>query len=340
MATQVLADVQWSVPWLWFEPVLMARAANRPRGRKPEVRKLIGLIAGVAMVFALALPVAASNDKVTICHATSSESNPYVAIKVAANSGYEPHLSDNPGNSPLAGHEQDFLLENTDLESCDQVADPEVTPLAPSVSGATCEAAGMLTLPEVDGIAYTVDPAYSAGDSGEFTVTASAEEGWVIAEGAQTVFEVSVPGAIDCPENAAASAPSVTGPTCDAPGSMTVHAAIGVNYTISPAYTAGASGTFTISATAAEGFVLTGQSSFIVDVLAKKVCGEGTQGGNPPTPPTPPTPTVRGGTQAGIPNTAMDVPASNGGPIAFVLIGIVALALAGWRSVVAVAERR
>ena len=305
------------------------------------MRKLIGLIAGVAMVFALALPVAATNDKVTICHATSSESNPYVAIKVSANSGYEPHLSDNPGNSPLAGHEQDFLLENTDLENCDQVADPEATPLAPSVSGATCEAAGVLTLTEVEGIVYTVDPAYSAGDSGEFTVTESAEEGWAITDGAQIVFEVSVPAAIDCPENAAAIAPSVTGPTCEAPGSLTVNATTGVTYTVSPAYIAGATGTFTITAAAAEGFVLTGQSSFIVDVLAKKVCGEGTEGGNPTPTPTPtPTTTVRGGTQGGIPNTAMEMPGSNGSSIAFVLIGIVALALAGWRSVAAVPERR
>ncbi len=295
------------------------------------MRKLIGLVAGVAMLLTLALPVAASNDKVTICHATSSESNPYVAIKVAANSGYEPHLSDNPGNSPLAGHEQDFLLENTDLETCDQVPDPAATPLAPSVSGATCEDAGVLTLTEVEGIAYTIEPTYTIGDSGDFTVTATAEEGWVIAEGAQTVFEVSVPAAIDCPENAAALAPSVTAPTCEAPGSLTVNAATGVTYTVSPAYTAGASGTFTITAAAAEGFVLTGESSFIVEVLAKKVCGEGTQGGNP-------TPT--GGNHGGVPNTAMEMTGSAGTSIAFIFIGIVALALAGWRSAVAVAERR
>ena len=161
------------------------------------MRKLIGLAAGVAMVFALALPVAAT-DKVTICHATSSAGNPFVAIKVSANSGYEPHLSDNPGNSPLAGHEQDFLLENTDLETCDQVADV-ATPLAPSVSDATCEAAGTLTLTAVDGITYSIEPAYTVGDSGDFTVTATADEGWTIEEGAQTVFEVSVPAALDCP---------------------------------------------------------------------------------------------------------------------------------------------
>ena len=124
------------------------------------MRKLIGLVAGVAMVFALALPVAAT-DKVTICHATSSAGNPFVAIKVAANSGYEPHLSDNPQQPPaLQGHEQDFLLENTELETCDQVADV-ATPLAPSVSDATCEAAGTLTLTAVDGITYSIEPAFT-----------------------------------------------------------------------------------------------------------------------------------------------------------------------------------
>ena len=293
------------------------------------------------MVFALALPVAASNEKVTICHATSSESNPYVAIKVSVNSGYEPHLSDNPGSSPLAGHEQDFILENTDLETCDDVPEPVATPIAPNVSGATCEAPGMLTLTAVEGIVYTVDPAYTAGDAGEFTVTASAEEGWVIAEGTQTIFEVSVPAAIDCPETAAAIAPSVTGPTCVAPGSLTLNAATGVTYTVSPAYTAGASGTFTITPTAADGFVLTGEDSFIVTVAAKKVCLEGTEGGNPTPSATPsPTTTVRGGTLGGVPDTAMEMPESNGGSIAFVLIGLAALALAGWRSAVAVAERR
>ena len=294
------------------------------------MRKLIGLIAGVAMVFALTLPVVASNDKVTICHATSSESNPYVAIKVAVNSGYEPHLSDNPGNSPLAGHEQDFLLENTDLETCDQVADV-ATPLAPSVTDATCEAAGTLTLTAVEGITYSIEPAYTVGDSGDFTVTATAEEGWTMAEGAQTVFEVSVPAALDCPANAAALAPSVTGPTCAAPGSLTITATTGVTYSVTPAYTAGASGTFTITATAEEGFVLTGDTSFTVNVPAKKVCGEGTQGGNPPAPPAPP---------AVVPNTAMELPAASQAPLLVAIIGIGALAAVAGSNVVAALRRR
>ena len=205
------------------------------------------------------------------------------------------------------------------------------TPLAPSVSDATCEAAGTLTLTAVDGITYSIEPAYTVGDSGDFTVTATADEGWTIAEGAQTVFEVSVPPALDCPEDVAALAPSVTGPTCEAPGSLSITATPGVAYSVEPAYTAGDSGTFTITAVADEGFVLTGDASFTVNVPAKKVCGEGTQGGNPPSPPAPP---------AGVPNTAMEFPASSQAPLLVAIFGLGGLAVLAGSNVVATSRTR
>jgi len=292
------------------------------------MRRFMGLIAATAMVFALAVPVAAASEKVTICHATSAENNPFVAIKVAPNSGFAPHLSDNEGNSPLAGHEQDFLLENTDLETCDQVADP-VTPLAPSVSDATCEAPGALTLTEVDGVTYTIEPAYAPGDSGDFTVTAAADEGFVIAEGAQTVFEVTVPAALDCPDGAQAVSPSVSAPTCEAAGTLTLTDVEGVTYTIEPAYTVGDSGEFTVTATAEEGFELSGETSFTVNVPAKTVCDEGTEGGNPPTAP---------GEE--VPDTAMTAASADQTPIVIALIGIAALAVIGFGNLAAGTKRR
>lgn len=71
----------------------------------------------------------------------------------------------------------DFLLADTDLQSCDDVADDlQMTPLEPAVSDASCDAAGALTLPEVRrGVNYTIDPAYTDGASGDFTVTAAPE---------------------------------------------------------------------------------------------------------------------------------------------------------------------
>lgn len=51
-----------------------------------------------------------------------------------------------------------------------------VTASAPSVSTSTCAAAGVLTIPaDTDAIDYSVAPAYSPGDSGTFTVTATVD---------------------------------------------------------------------------------------------------------------------------------------------------------------------
>jgi hypothetical protein len=293
------------------------------------MHKLLGPVAALALLFMLAVPaMAAPGEKFHICHATSAENNPFVSIKVPAGSSFSPHLSDNEGNSPLAGHEQDFLLENTDLESCDQTDDP-ATPVAPSVSAATCDAPGTLTLDDTNGITYEIDPAYEVGDSGDFTVTATADDGFFIPEGAETQFEVNVPAQLDCPENAVAVAPSVSGASCTAPGALTLNAATGVTYAVTPAYTAGASGAFTVTASAAPGFTLSGQSVFNVNVPAKTVCNSGTLAGNPPS--TPPA--------AQVPNTAMDF-AADQTPVLLALVAIAGLAVLGRRNIKEMMDRR
>lgn len=48
------------------------------------------------------------DKKITICHATSAEKNPWVRIVVSENA-YKAHF-ENPG-TPLAGHEDDVLLQ-------------------------------------------------------------------------------------------------------------------------------------------------------------------------------------------------------------------------------------
>lgn len=47
-------------------------------------------------------------EKVTICHATGSDSNPYVRIVVSQNA-IQGHFENN--GTPLAGHEDDILKE-------------------------------------------------------------------------------------------------------------------------------------------------------------------------------------------------------------------------------------
>ena len=276
------------------------------------MKRLIGLSAALGLLLMMALPVAAQGDKVTLCHATNSASNPFVEIQVDLSGNAQGHKADNGDfhvNAKTGG--QDFLLPEGQ-ETCDDVEDVPVAPVAPAVSAPTCIAPGMLTLTEVAGVEYTISPAYTAGMTGEFTVTAAAEEGFTLATGATTTFNVTVPAQLNC---AAGAAPSVSAGTCLAPGALTLTAVTGVMYSVSPAYTAGATGTFTVTAAPAAGFTLTGPNVFVVNVPAQLVCNSGTQGstGGPAAPPAPP---VRTGTLAGtggpgsVPNTATEQPSN------------------------------
>ena len=84
-----------------------------------STRLALGLVASTLLILGLASIAQATDDKVTICHATSSETNPYNAITVGNDAAdWAPHLDSN--GSPLAGHEKDFLLpfETDDDADC------------------------------------------------------------------------------------------------------------------------------------------------------------------------------------------------------------------------------
>jgi hypothetical protein len=137
------------------------------------------------------------------------------------------------------------------------------------------------------------------------------------------------------PDEVAAAAASITAPSCTAAGTLVVPAnTASVTYSVEPAYTAGATGTFKVTATAAEGFVLTGTSEWTLTVAAKVtgascVTGGGTLPGNPP---------VRTGTLG---NTAMDVPTSGSVPAAVLaLVLLSGLAAAGYAARAQVLRRR
>lgn len=96
------------------------------------------VLAGVTRVlpvFAHHLPIPTLEEcqemggRITICHATSSETNPYVEITIACQAlyganGNAGHFDEN--GSPLNGHEDDFIPHEG--ESCSPVASPTPTP--------------------------------------------------------------------------------------------------------------------------------------------------------------------------------------------------------------------
>ncbi len=105
-----------------------------------------------------------------------------------------------------------------------------------------------------------------------------------------------------------------------------------MTYSVSPAYSAGATGTFTVTATANAGFVLNGTSQWTLNVAAKvtgaSCVSGGTLGGNPPT----------GGS---LPNTAMDAPTTDQVPASLIaLLTLSGLAYIGRRNLLAMRDSR
>lgn len=131
------------------------------------------------------------------------------------------------------------------------------------------------------------------------------------------VADRAIPMNITCTEltSTTAAAASVTPASCTAAGTLVVPADTdSVMYSVSPAYAAGATGDFTVTATAKSGFVLTGTAAWTLTVEpqitgAACITGGGTLPGNPTPPP------VGEGTLGstggpaggGLPNTAVPV---------------------------------
>lgn len=92
-----------------------------------DTSPLIVVVVAAILIFCLgAVVFAEPAPKVTICHATSSETNPWTRIVVSENA-IGGHF-DNPG-TPKAGHEDDVLLEGdvacpvteVPLDVCDNI---------------------------------------------------------------------------------------------------------------------------------------------------------------------------------------------------------------------------
>jgi hypothetical protein len=188
---------------------------------RQEMKRAFAFLLALMAFVAIAAPVAATQPdpehKVDICHRTASDTNPYVLINVDEASLSPGHLDNaDPGHKPKfwksdgtwngvphseGDAKDDYLASAIEIEQgfCGITQTPPevVTPVAPSVTPPTCEAAGTLVIPEVEGVIYTVEPAYVAGDTGDFTVTATADEGFVLDGEAEFTLTV-LPRLTDC----------------------------------------------------------------------------------------------------------------------------------------------
>ena len=269
--------------------------------------KIVGLLAVLAMLMAFAAaPVAAD----------------------APNDCPDPAAVDFADASTSAGEEGSFAIDGTTVHyvvSADgktisffaDAAHTDPIEVEFCVKGGSAENSGVQT-----GSTYTVDFENGGGQN-------PAISNFV-------VYSVVVPPPPP-PTEVTAAAASVTAPSCTAVGTLVVPAnTASVTYSVSPAYSAGATGTFTVNAAAASGFVLTGPSEWTLTVAPKVtgascVTGGGTLPGNPTTP-------VRTGTLA---NTAMELPATGAGSAALVALGMLSvLAAVGFAARAEVLRRR
>ncbi len=321
-----------------FSPTAPRRAVSR------LIRVPFIALAAVALV-GVGPTLATEGDphKVTICHATHSETNPYVEITVdhaavdgEKNNDHSHHTGPiwYPGAKadgvdwgdiipPVEGVNpgQNWTEEGEDLWENDcQIPDEPPEQLGQIVIEKETDPSN-----ETESFAFDInetpfalhdgeslDDIFPAGayEVSEMLTAVQVTAGWslesitcsdetaVLGEDDNVALSLEAGESIVCTflnvqATAAAAAPSVSAGTCAAPGALTLSPVTGVVYAVTPTYTAGASGTFTVNASAAPGFTLVGPTSFVVTVDTRLVCNDGVLGGNPtPTPAVPNTATV------------------------------------------------
>ncbi|MDR7087534.1 hypothetical protein J2X11_002373 [Aeromicrobium panaciterrae] len=134
---------------------------------------------------------------------------------------------------------------------CDDVI--VVTPIAPTVTEITaCGTDGLVVLPTTEGVTYAFDPAGESPTEGPWKVTATADEGFVIADGASTSWNGNLGAHTTC---ATPVAPSVTDiEKCGEDGNVELPTTEGVTYAFDPAGDSPTEGPWKVTATANEDF--------------------------------------------------------------------------------------
>jgi outer membrane biosynthesis protein TonB len=91
-------------------------------------RLLIVLLVCASAFMTATVTVVSKSDKVTICHATSSEKNPFETLTISENAVYGPGGHFNENGTTQAGHEEDYMGPCDPEPTCNPEPTNEPTP--------------------------------------------------------------------------------------------------------------------------------------------------------------------------------------------------------------------
>ena len=267
------------------------------------MKRLLGLAGLGALIaaFGIFAAVALAGDKpkdpaeppgnhvpVTICHATNSETNPYVIESPDNDSIIKAGHGDHTGPIFEPGMKADKVrwgdvipafswwelekvdgnkvwvqmnypgMNGGDISKCiteQPPGDIEVTATAPTFQDPTCELGAAVKLPTVTGVTYTIVGTVAPGET--VKVEATADEGYKLV-GTHTWKHTfgNVPENCTTLIEVTATAPAFQDPTCEVSAAVTLPTVTGVTYAIEGTVAAGEK--VTVKATAKNGYVLKG----------------------------------------------------------------------------------
>ncbi len=228
-------------------------------------------------------PCKPDQSKVTLCHATGSQSNPYSTVDVAGSAVVKQNQLDLNGHGQHEGDiipAFDYYLQNqqgsyvlhhypgqnlgnggaaTLANGC-KVPDVHLTAATPTVNPPTCQAAGSLNLPTQDHVTFSVSPAFNG--AGTYTVTAHAADGYVLDGTKSWTLVVKAQGdGLDCTQHVEVNPAVFTEGSCDVAPSANYQ---GENnwWTVNVTGTIGFGQTVTITYTAKPGITIVGDHVF------------------------------------------------------------------------------
>ena len=285
------------------------RSDRTPGARRAALVMLAALLPVFAVVGAASPRGAGAGDttpKVTICHATNSNTNQYRTITVDANAvikrGHDGHEGPvwNPTLKDAKVKWGDIIpafdwvdkqhvthhYAGMNTEALDVIANGckilTVTPVAPTVSpSTTCDVQGTYTIPATKGVVYLLDgTAIAAGTYNgpkTATITAQAKPGYLLSDPTWS-FTLNLPAAAVCPTQVTPVNPTFTlSSTCEVQGTYTIPATTGITYLL--AGTPIAANTYpgpvsgTVTAQANTGYALsTTNWSYALNVPAAAAC--------------------------------------------------------------------